>query len=84
MEVINIKIEKNILNEIDETLVKHRYSTRSEFVRDSIRKNLSELEKEDIMKQVAALRGASKRHTTDEQLHKAREKVAAELEKRFR
>lgn len=84
MEVLNVKIEENILKEIDDNLEKHRYSTRSEFVRDAIRDKLSELEKDDLMKNAADLRGASKHHTTDEQLDKVREKLSAEFEKRFK
>ncbi len=76
MEVLNIKIEQKLLKEIDTNLARHRYSTRSEFVRDAIREKLSELEKEELLKKVAAMRGISKHKTTDKQLHEAREKLA--------
>ncbi len=83
MDTISLKLENQILNEIDVKLTKHRYSTRTEFIRDAIREKLSELEKEEILKNIARLRGSSKRKTTDEQLHKAGEKAFAELEKKF-
>ncbi len=76
MEVLNIKIEDSLLKEIDEKLKKYRYSTRTEFVRDAIRDKLSELEKEDILKKVAKMRGISKHKTTDNQLHQTRENLA--------
>ncbi len=84
MEVLNVKIEDQILDEMDEALKKHRYSTRSEFVRDAIREKLSELENAELLRKVVSARGASKHKTTDAQLHKARDKVAEMLEKRFR
>ena len=84
MEAISLKLEETLLKEIDENLAKHRYSTRTEFIRDAIREKLSELEKENMLKAVAELRGSSKRKTTDEQLHIAREKLVEKYEKRFK
>ena len=83
METISLKLEHNLLQEIDNTLNKHRYSTRTEFIRDAIREKLSELEKEELLKAVAKLKGFSKRKTTDEQLHAAGEKVIEKYEKKF-
>ena len=45
---------------------------------------LSKLEKEELKKLVAVMRGSSKRKTTDEDIHKAGEKVFLELEKKFK
>ncbi|HLC84422.1 MAG TPA: ribbon-helix-helix domain-containing protein [Candidatus Nanoarchaeia archaeon] len=83
MEVISLKMEDGLIDEIDDKLAKHRYATRSEFIRDAIREKLSDLEKEDILKELAKLRGSSKRKTTDEQLHLARERAAKLLESKF-
>ena len=84
METISLKMEESLLKEIDEKLTKHRYSTRTEFIRDAIREKLSDLEKEKLLKIVAKLRGSSKRKTTDEQLHNAREKAFELLETKFK
>lgn len=84
METISLKLEDRLLEEIDKKLVKHRYSTRTEFIRDAIREKLSELEKEQLLKAVAELSGSSKRKTTDEQLHAARERLVEKYEKNFR
>ena len=83
MQAITIKMEDKLLNEIDQKLEYHRYSTRTEFIRDAIREKLSELEKEEVLKNLAQLKGSSKRKTTDEQLHIAREKVFEKLKKKF-
>jgi len=72
-----------LLEEMDKTLRKHRYSTRTEFVRDAIREKLSELEKEKMLKALAKIVGSSKRRTTDEELHRAREKAVKMLEQKF-
>lgn len=84
METISLKLEDGLLSEVDQRLKKHRYSTRTEFIRDAIREKLSDLEKDEILRNLAKLRGSSKRKTTNEQLHIAREKAFEELEKRFK
>ena len=84
MESISLKLENNLLDEIDRKLAKHRYSTRTEFIRDAIREKLSELEKEELLKAVAKLSGSSKRKRTDGQLHEAGEKAFEILERKFR
>ncbi len=83
MDAISLKIEGNLLAEIDKTLSKHRYSTRTEFIRDAIREKLSELEKDELLRATAKFRGYSKRKTTDEQMHEARDKAFALLEKKL-
>jgi metal-responsive CopG/Arc/MetJ family transcriptional regulator len=84
MKAISLKLESGILKEIDENLVKHRYSTRTEFIRDAIREKLSDLEKEKLLKVVAKLHGSSKHKTSDEQVHKAGEEAFEILEKKFK
>lgn len=83
METISLKMENNLLKEMDLILHKNRYSTRTEFIRDAIREKLSDLEKEELLRNVAKLRGSSKRKTTDEQLHAVRERLAEKYEKKF-
>ena len=84
LEAISLKLEKNLLNEIDQKITKHRYSTRTEFIRDAIREKLSELEKQELLNAVSKLRGISKRKTTDEQLHEARERLVKKYENKFK
>ncbi len=79
-----MKMDEALLTEIDAKLSKHRYSTRTEFIRDAIRAKLSELEKKEMIAALHRIHGASKHRTTDEQLHATREKLAKELEARFK
>jgi len=53
-------MEGKLLNEIDNTIKKHRYSTRTEFIRDSIRRKLTDLEKEEAIKKLAKFKGSLK------------------------
>ena len=84
METITIKMENRLLEEIDQTLEDHRYSTRTEFIRDAIREKLSELEKQDLLKSLSQLKGSSKRRTSDDDLHKAGEWAFELLERKFK
>jgi metal-responsive CopG/Arc/MetJ family transcriptional regulator len=78
METISLKMDEKILKEIDDNLQKYRYSTRTEFIRDSIRSKLTELEKKEAIRKITAMRGAFKGRfkMTDEE---AGEKAFAEI-----
>lgn len=60
MEAVTLKMEKGLLREIDDTLAEHRYSTRTEFIRDAIRFKLTELEKEEAIKKLTKFKGSFK------------------------
>jgi metal-responsive CopG/Arc/MetJ family transcriptional regulator len=84
MEIISLKMEKELLNEIDKKLTKYRYATRTEFLRDAIRDKLNELEKAEMLKHVDRIHGISKKKSSDKKLHPIREQVFNELEKEFK
>lgn len=88
MEAISLKLESTLLNDIDKNLKKHRYSTRTEFIRDAIRDRLVDLEKEESLMKLRKYFGASKKKTTDEEFRKLRDKVGEqyfrELEAKFK
>ena len=60
MQTISLKMKDSLLKEIDNTIRKHRYSTRTEFIRDAIRKKLSDIEKEEIFRKLEAYKGSLK------------------------
>jgi len=78
-----LKLDGRVLREIDRKLKEFRYGTRTEFIREAIRQKLSELEKEEMLRVIAKMRGISKKKTTDEDLHKAREKAFEKIDKKF-
>lgn len=80
MEPITVRFEDSFLHDIEKVMKKHRYATKTEFIREAIREKIKELEKEEALARVRKLYGASKRKTTDEELHKAGEKAVKEIE----
>lgn len=62
---------------------KHRYTTKTEFIREAIRDKIDDLETKAALKRLEKVYGASKRKTTDEDLHKAREEVVKEMAEEF-
>ena len=80
MESVSIKMEEDFASEVKKVMKKHHYTTKTEFIREAIRDKMKDLEKEAILMKVRKLYGASKRKTTDDMLHKARELAVAELE----
>nr|MBI4156510.1 hypothetical protein [Candidatus Woesearchaeota archaeon] len=84
METISVKFEDNFLGDIEKIMKKHRYSTRTEFIREAIRDKIIDLEKEELLKNLDKLYGSSKRKTTNKELHKVREEVFKELENKFK
>jgi Arc/MetJ-type ribon-helix-helix transcriptional regulator len=84
METISIKVEEELLDRMGKLMRKHHYATKTEFIREAIRDKFKELEREEALKRVKKFYGASKRRTTDEQLHKAGERAFEELEREHR
>jgi len=83
METVSVKFEDNFLVDIEKIMKKHRYSTRTEFIREAIRDKIIDLEKEELLKNIDKLYGSSKRKTTNKELHIAGEKVFKALEKKY-
>jgi metal-responsive CopG/Arc/MetJ family transcriptional regulator len=73
MEAICIKLDKNMLKTIDESITRFNYCTRTDFVREAIRDKLRKLE---VLKKLYALRGTAKNSVTDEELEAIRDKVS--------
>ena len=84
MEAVSLKLEDEFLHDIEKTMKKHRYTTKTEFIRESIRDKIIDLEKEEALIRAKKLYGASKRKTTDEDIHKAGEKAFEELDKELK
>lgn len=81
MENVSIKLEPNFLKEIELVMKKNRYMTKTEFIREAIRDKIKGLEKEGALRKLENVYGVSKHKTTDEDIHRAREKAFEELDK---
>ncbi|MBD3304156.1 ribbon-helix-helix protein, CopG family [Candidatus Woesearchaeota archaeon] len=60
MEAITLKLDTELLKALDKSLKKNMYSTRTEFIRDAIRHKLTEQEKQEALRKLAALKGSLK------------------------
>ena len=65
----------------------HHYATKTEFIRESIRDKLTELEKKQALERLDKVYGAGKgrhRYPTKEEFQKARELAVKEMDKFFK
>lgn len=84
MEIVTLKMDKEMLNRMDALIKQHQYGTRTEFIRDALRDKMSSLEKEELIKKVMALKGSVKHKTTDEELRRMREEAWKELQEEMK
>ena len=83
-EMITLKLDDMFLKEIDSIVEKQGYHNRTEFIRNALREKVEETKLKDAMMQIAHLKGASKKRTSDADLEKIREKVFNELDRKLR
>lgn len=60
METVSLKMGPALLREIDNSIKNNRYSTRTEFIRDAIRRMLSDFEKEEAIMRLSKMKGSLK------------------------
>ena len=84
METVSIKVEEGLIGVIERVMKKHHYMTKTEFIRQAIREKINELEKQKTLKNVERLFGSSEHKTTDEDIHRARERAVEILERKFK
>ena len=49
MESVSLKLERNLLKAVERVMRRHYYSTKTEFIRESIRDKIRELEEKEIV-----------------------------------
>lgn len=81
METVSIKLEENLAKDMATFMRKHRYATKTEFIREAIRDKMLSIEQKEALLHLQKLRGSSKHRTTDEDLHRVREELFDELER---
>jgi len=76
-------MDGKLLNDIDKAIKANGFSTRTEFVREAIRSKLSQIEKDEIIKKLAEMKGSlkPKNNLTDEEVG---ELVARKFAKKFK
>lgn len=73
METISLKLDEEMLSNIDKSLKKNNFSTRTEFVRDAIREKLEKMTRDELIQHFLSLKGKAKTKTTDEEWEKVKE-----------
>lgn len=66
-------MEDSLLEEIDRVYPNKRYSTRTEFIRDAIRKKLDEEERKEVLNRIGELRKKNNKRINNEHLRLSRE-----------
>jgi len=79
-DLVTFKMEHNFLKDIDKVVKKEGYQNRTEFIRSALREKLEKTKLKEAMESIAHLKGASKKKTSDEDLHKIRAKVFEEFD----
>lgn len=79
MQLITFKMNKSSLKRLDEMCRAFDFASRTEFMRQAIRKLVEEYEYRIAINKLKKLRGSAKTKTSDEELEKIREEVAREL-----
>jgi Arc/MetJ-type ribon-helix-helix transcriptional regulator len=86
MESVSLKLEDTFSQDIERTIKKHRYTTKTEFIREAIRDKIRDLEKEEALLRLERAYGAGAkkgRRITDETLHRAGEDAVREIAKKL-
>ena len=80
---IILKLDSEFLKEIDQTAKKAHYHNRTEFIRQSLRKGVTEEKLREAMKSIEYLKGKFRKgkQTTDEEIERRGERAYKELQK---
>ena len=82
-EMITVKMDGTFLKEVDSVVKKEGYQNRTEFIRNALREKVSEAKLKQAMMEIAHLKGAAKKKTTDEERERIRELAFEELDRKF-
>jgi len=78
-----VRFEEDFVHDIENVMKEHRYSTKTEFIREAVRDKIKDLEKEDALLRLQHVYGAGKksRNVTKDDLNKAGEEAVKEIAK---
>lgn len=60
MNTVTFKLQKDIVQKIDNMLSHLHFNNRTEFIRDAIRAKLNEAEKDEVLRKLAEFKGSLK------------------------
>ena len=79
METISLKLDGNMLKNVDKSLKRHNYSTRTEFIRDAIRDKLEGLSRDELIERFMTTKFKPKKETENLTWEEIREKAYKEF-----
>lgn len=82
-EMITVKLEDTFLADVDVVVEKEGYQNRTEFIRNALREKIEEARLREAIMEIAHLKGAAKKKTSDKEYEKIREKAFEEISKRI-
>ncbi|PIN86207.1 hypothetical protein COV19_05355 [Candidatus Woesearchaeota archaeon CG10_big_fil_rev_8_21_14_0_10_44_13] len=83
-EMITLKLETVFLKEIDGIVKVRGYQNRTEFIRNALREKIEQTKMNEAMMQIAHLKGASGKKTTDAELERIRARVFEEFDRKLK
>ncbi len=83
-ELITFKADSKFIKEVDKAVKELGYHSRTEMIRQSLRKNVDEAALKKTMAELAHLKGAAKKHITEEEYERVRQQVFEEFAKNDR
>ena len=72
MEAISLKLDENLLQNMDQSINKYNFSTRTEFIRSAIRDKLDNLKKDELIEQFLKFKGKANKKISDSEYEKIR------------
>ena len=84
MDTVSIRLEEDFLQDIEKTMKEHRYSTKTEFIREAVRDKIKNLEKQEALLRLEQAYGAGAkkgRKILDADIHQAGEDAVKEIAK---
>ncbi|MBW2965635.1 ribbon-helix-helix domain-containing protein [Candidatus Woesearchaeota archaeon] len=83
-EMITVKMDDKFLEDVDSVVKKEGYQNRTEFIRNALREKVEEAKLKEAMMEIAHLKGAAKKKTTEKEFEEIREKAFEELSKKLK
>ena len=84
METISIRFQEDIIKNMDKSIAKNNFNSRTEFIREAVRDKLSDLTKEVRIKAFMKYYVSIKNKTTWAEQERIRHKVGEEFRRKFR
>jgi Arc/MetJ-type ribon-helix-helix transcriptional regulator len=83
-EQVLFKADKNFIKDIDAAVKAGNYQSRTEFIRESLRKNMDEQRLKKIAAEIESIRGAAKKRVSPEEYERVRQEVFKEFDRKLR